>query len=35
MKMPSYPPKDGALIAFGMVAGLALSTLIHMLMGVY
>lgn len=35
MKPPSLPPRDGAFAAFGMVAGICLTMLFHLLMGVY
>lgn len=35
MKYPSLPPRDGAFLAFGMVGGICLTMLFHLLLGVY
>ena len=35
MKPPSLPPRDGFFTAIGMVGGICLTMLFHLLMGVY
>lgn len=35
MKYPSLPPRDGFFAAIGMVIGICLTMLLHLLTGVY
>ena len=35
MRYPSLPPRDGAFLAFGMLWGIVLTMIFHLVMGVY